>query len=139
MGDPRVYFASERTLLAWIRTGIAIIGMGFVVARFGLFLQLLTRPEATGSAAAHWAPTALGVALTLLGSLAMLAALVQHQRFAASLPAQDLPARYSRSVVAVFTVLLTLLGLALAAYLGMDGAFATTAGPISPHPGVSQG
>ena len=40
-GDPRVYFAAERTLLAWVRTGLALMGFGFVVARFGLFLREL--------------------------------------------------------------------------------------------------
>jgi putative membrane protein len=35
------YLAAERTLLAWIRTGLAMMGFGFVVARFGLFLQQL--------------------------------------------------------------------------------------------------
>ena len=33
--DPRIYFAAERTLLAWVRTGLAMMGFGFVVARFG--------------------------------------------------------------------------------------------------------
>ena len=33
------YLAAERTMLAWIRTGLALMGFGFVVARFGLFLQ----------------------------------------------------------------------------------------------------
>ena len=37
--DPRVYFAAERTFLAWIRTGLALMGFGFVVARFGIFLR----------------------------------------------------------------------------------------------------
>jgi putative membrane protein len=32
------YLAAERTFLAWIRTGLALMGFGFVVARFGLFL-----------------------------------------------------------------------------------------------------
>jgi inner membrane protein YidH len=31
----RDYLANERTLLAWVRTGIALIGLGFAVARFG--------------------------------------------------------------------------------------------------------
>jgi hypothetical protein len=35
------YLAAERTLLAWIPTGLALMGFGFVVARFGLFLQQL--------------------------------------------------------------------------------------------------
>jgi putative membrane protein len=40
-GDLRDYLAAERTLLPWIRTGLALMGFGFVVARFGLFLQEL--------------------------------------------------------------------------------------------------
>ena len=29
--DPRVLFAAERTLLAWVRTGLALMGFGFLV------------------------------------------------------------------------------------------------------------
>ena len=32
MGDPRVYFAAERTLLAWVRTGLTVMALGFVVS-----------------------------------------------------------------------------------------------------------
>lgn len=41
MAGPSDYLAAERTFLAWIRTGLALMGLGFVVARFGLFLQAL--------------------------------------------------------------------------------------------------
>jgi putative membrane protein len=75
--DPRVYFAAERTLLAWVRTGLAMMGFGFVVARFGLFLREI---EATRPAAAQphqfrlslWFGTALvlmGVASNILSAL----------------------------------------------------------------------
>ena len=37
--DARDYLAAEQTFLAWIRTGLSLMGFGFVVARFGLFLQ----------------------------------------------------------------------------------------------------
>jgi putative membrane protein len=37
--DPRVFFAAERTFLEWIRTGLALMGFGFVAARFGLFFH----------------------------------------------------------------------------------------------------
>ncbi|HET9088065.1 MAG TPA: DUF202 domain-containing protein, partial [Acidobacteriaceae bacterium] len=46
--DPRVYFAAERTFLAWIRTGLALMGFGFVVARFGLFLRELSMRQPHG-------------------------------------------------------------------------------------------
>jgi putative membrane protein len=35
----RDHSANERTLLAWIRTGIALMAFGFAIARFGLFLR----------------------------------------------------------------------------------------------------
>jgi putative membrane protein len=74
--DPRVRFAAERTLLAWMRTGLALMGFGFVVARFGLFLREIA---AAGQVAVRqhstvwslWIGTALiglGVAVSLLAS-----------------------------------------------------------------------
>lgn len=116
--DPRVYFASERTLLAWIRTGIAIAGLGFVVARFGLFLRMLGSHG--GDTQASLAPTVLGVALTLAGAGSMLAAMQQHRHFVATLPPQDLPARYSRSMATVVAAALASLTLLLAIYLALD-------------------
>jgi putative membrane protein len=33
------HLANERTFLSWLRTSIALMGLGFIVARFGLFLR----------------------------------------------------------------------------------------------------
>jgi len=39
--DPRVLFAAERTQLVWNRTCVSLMAFGFVVERFGLFLNVL--------------------------------------------------------------------------------------------------
>jgi putative membrane protein len=38
----REHLANERTFLAWIRTGIALMGFGFVIVKFALFLKQLS-------------------------------------------------------------------------------------------------
>jgi len=35
--------ANERTFLAWVRTGIAVVAFGFVIEKFNLFLQTIAR------------------------------------------------------------------------------------------------
>ena len=120
--DPRVFFAAERTLLAWIRTGITIVALGFVVARFGLFLELLHAAARPGSPAPHpsWQSNALGVALVLLGSLAMLAALRNHSAFVRTLPAQDVPIQPVRWLPMVTALLIAVIGVLLAAYMAIS-------------------
>ena len=113
--DPRIYFAAERTLLAWLRTGIAIIGLGFLVARFGLFLAiarnpLATTPSITGS-------TVIGTGFVLIGSLVIAGSAFQHVRFGRTLSPAQLPSHYWTQFSLVVAASLSFLGAALGAYL----------------------
>lgn len=116
--DPRVFFAAERTLLAWLRTGLTIMALGFVVSRFGLFVQLLAAQSKATLAANHSSlSAALGISFVIIGALAVVAAAVQHQRFIATLPQAHLPIAYSKSFALVLSLLVGALGVALAGYL----------------------
>jgi putative membrane protein len=112
--DPRVYFAAERTLLAWIRTGLAVIGLGFVVARFGLFLRMLRNGPDVGP---HVGSTLIGVGLVAMGSVAIGIAARQHATFARSFGEKDRPAAYPLAWPIVFAGAVSAIGFALAVYL----------------------
>src|ERR1700728_5211858 len=74
------YLAAERTLLAWVRTGLALMGFGFVVARFGLFLQELQAVQKILPGKPNALSLWFGTALIAVGVLVNLFAGWQHAR-----------------------------------------------------------
>ena len=77
--DPRVYFAAERTFLAWIRTGLGLMGVGFAVSRFGLFLRELSASASHLPAQTTGLSLWSGVMLVAMGVVVTLSArFVRH-------------------------------------------------------------
>ncbi len=90
LDDPRVFFAAERTLLAWQRTAIALIGLGFVIERFGLFMRLVAG-AAPLSAGHSRVSLIFGVMFLVLGALVASLSAWQFRRFLHELSAPELP------------------------------------------------
>lgn len=115
--DPRVYFAAERTFLAWLRTGLGLIGVGFAVSRFGLFLRQIRTANSHLPAQATGLSTWSGVALVALGVAVNASALWRHFRLVHELSSGTWkPGRVSGEAVAL-GVLLIAIGLGMAIYL----------------------
>ena len=112
------YLAAERTFLAWIRTGLALMGFGFVVARFGLFLQQLRFiDQAPPAGPSYGLSLWFGTALIAVGVLVNLSSAGRHVRMVRELDRGN-PAGSGSLTQAVATALfLALVGLAMAIYL----------------------
>jgi putative membrane protein len=111
------YLAAERTVLAWIRTGLALMGFGFVVARFGLFLQELRTDQHSLAAPSYELSLWFGTALIAAGVVVNVLSGWHHARVVRELDrGETANARPAMQVVAL-ALFLALVGLAMTIYL----------------------
>ena len=112
-----VYFAAERTLMAWVRTALGLMALGFVIDRFGLVLHKIT-PATTGTHITQSYSFWGGNLLVLMGALMALVATIRYWQFAYAFHHDD-STRPGHGIMigVIFTALLAILGFAIAAYL----------------------
>jgi putative membrane protein len=114
LNDPRVFFAAERTLLAWNRTSLALMAFGFVIERFGLFVAILMPKHALPlqRGLSFWT----GLAFVLLGAAVAAYSTIQFRKVLQTLKPIEIPKGYRVSPGIVTNLAVALLGIALIVY-----------------------
>jgi putative membrane protein len=111
--------ANERTFLAWVRTAIAIMAFGFLVEKFDLFLEiagqtLARQPLSVGGQSLG---NVAGLILIGLGAVMIILALVRFRRTGREIDSAERIAGSGERLDLALPALLTLIGVALFAYL----------------------
>jgi putative membrane protein len=105
--------AAERTYLAWLRTSIALMAFGFVVARFAVFLRSLVAPGGAGIDHGSGRSLALGLSLIGLGVAVSIVSAWRHRRYVRGLDEGRFRAVFGSSVAFGVTALLALAGVGM--------------------------
>lgn len=104
-------------MLAWIRTGIALMAFGFAIARFGVFLQQVASAGQLPLRVQHGVGSAwVGAVLVALGMLANLVATIRFAQIRRAIDRGEVGAP-SAMIVYAFGAIATLVGLVMAVLL----------------------
>jgi putative membrane protein len=109
--------AAERTFLAWIRTGVALMGFGFIVARFGLFLRELALIDKASPPSGTSFSLPIGIALIVLGIVTTIVAGVRHCRYVQAIDRGQFRGAFGSAFAFSIAALLAVIGLGMAIYL----------------------
>lgn len=116
--DPRVLFAAERTLLAWTRTCLTLIGFGFLIERFRLFERFVVHQPGTlmSETLSYWT----GLAFIVLGAFFALTSVVQFRRALRDLKPAEIPRGYWVNQATALNIALAIASVALVAMIGIS-------------------
>lgn len=114
----RDHLANERTLLAWVRTAITIMALGFVIAKFGILVREVQGLTHAAQDVVHFSAL-FGAALVCTGAVTLAFAAAGFVRVKRAIDRQEV--YFSPTNGLVVAAVLTIVGLLLAAYLLVSG------------------
>jgi putative membrane protein len=114
LDDPRVLFAAERTLLAWNRTAVSLITLGFVIERFGLFIKVMHFSDVAGQRHLSFM---IGLALIGFASFMSVFSVLQFKRVVKRLSPAEIPQGYMLWCGTAANTAVAVLGVLLIVYL----------------------
>jgi len=111
------HLANERTFLAWIRTSLGIMGFGFVVVKFSLFIRQIELVLKTGAVTGshHGYSGVVGVSIVIIGALTVVLAFFKYRKTNKQIEEENF-AQGSYGIT-VTAVLIFIIGIILSWYL----------------------
>jgi len=114
-GKSREFQTNERTFLAWLRTSIALMGFGFVIVKFSLFLREISMMLETKEGISKGYSAMVGVIMVILGVIITVLAFLQYKKHEKQLN-HDI--YVSSSKLSLFiTIIILIGGIVLISYL----------------------
>ncbi len=114
----REYLANERTFLAWIRTSIAVIALGFIIARFSVWLrELAVVAGSQGIPPGQGVSLIIGLAMMAFGALLALLALLRFRSVNREIERDEV--RADRGLVVLVTSIVVLLALTMIIFMAL--------------------
>jgi putative membrane protein len=117
VADLRDYLAEERSFLAWIRTGIALMGFGFLVAHFGIFADEPFKTQRAYGVPPHEFSLWFGTALIAIGVIVNLFSAQRYMRLIGELNSGQFVHRSLSKQGVIVALLLALFGVAMTIYM----------------------